>query len=217
VPPAPIPAPEPPADDPGVIVIDRGPNSHPEPEPPGEPEVEVPRPEPQDNGIEDHTQPQLERQGPTGKERANQQKARPKPVIPTELKRPVKAGSADAALRDICLGWITGDPKLIKAHVRTNTPVRIYNRGKLSHKMTGREFLELTSDAVTRMETRDFRLKPLSFKNNKVYSSGVHTYVGKDELVRKTRLNYTLKKLGNVWTIVEVGYSPGEIASPAKR
>lgn len=119
-------------------------------------------------------------------------------------------GTAERAFEEIGRGWLHGDIRPIAHHVSPETDVRIFQNGTLSHTMKGSEFIELTEDAMHRLETTDFSIQILTRLDAKVFSKGMHKYVGPDGGNRETTVTYTLKKIADDWIIVEAGFAhPG--------
>jgi len=118
-----------------------------------------------------------------------------------------REGTVERAFEEIGLGWHQSDIALIIGHVLPGIMIRIYQEGKFSHKISGEDFIQLTADAMERMQTEEFSVEILNRMPEKVFGVGMHRYIGPDGEKDRAFVTYTLKKIAGKWIIVEAGFS----------
>ncbi len=121
---------------------------------------------------------------------------------------------AQAAVDDIQKAWQTGDIEPLAKHIRRDSRIAVYLRGKYQYSLDAGDYLDMTRDAFRSMHTEHFDLDQLHLKQNGIYTvTGRHVYkndVGQD---RTVFISFVLEKTDadNEYVITQVGTSPDQI------
>jgi len=96
------------------------------------------------------------------------------------------ADSYQAAFADIARGWSDSDIKLIRRHTRdTDTRLSVFLNKKYSYSIASGDFLQITRDALDRLNTVSFDFTRLrKAKNGDVTAFGKHIYRVSDSTTR---------------------------------
>ena len=102
------------------------------------------------------------------------------------IRNSYSADSYQAAFADIARGWSDGDIKLIRRHTRdSDTRLSIFLNKKYSYSIASGDFLQITRDALDRLNTVSFDFTRLrKAKNGDVTAFGKHVYRVSDTSTR---------------------------------
>ena len=94
------------------------------------------------------------------------------------LRNSYPAGSYQAAFADIARAWTDGDVKLLRRHTRdADTRLSVFLKKKYSYSIASGDFLQITRDALDRLNTVSFDFTRLrKAKNGDVTAFGKHVY-----------------------------------------
>ena len=94
------------------------------------------------------------------------------------IRNSYSADSYQAAFADIARGWSDGDIKLIRRHTRdADTRLSVFLNKKYSYSIASGDFLQITRDALDRLNTVSFDFTRLrKAKNGDVTAFGRHVY-----------------------------------------
>lgn len=113
-------------------------------------------------------------------------------------------GSLEEALVDIEATWWEEEPEFLMLHVDHTSNVDIYNNGKFSHSLTPRQIYKLTVEALTRIDTTEFRFTSVDKRGFSARANARHEFIGPDRHKRTMYLTYYLEKNRQRWIIERI-------------
>jgi hypothetical protein len=117
-----------------------------------------------------------------------------------------KEESLSDALSDLRAAWMNGDLERFRARVAGEGRVRIYLRGAYKYSISNADFVQMTRDAMSRMDTTAFELDTKRLlADGRAFVAGKHTYRDADGEKREVYVSYALQKEGGRWKVVEAG------------
>ena len=91
-----------------------------------------------------------------------------------------------------------------------NVKIAVFQRGKYEYSLGANDYLDLTRDALTHMDTISFTLDRVKKNGVGVYTvSGKQIYVDSNNQQYKVYVSYVLQRIDGRWIITQVGSSPG--------
>ena len=91
-----------------------------------------------------------------------------------------------------------------------NVKIAVFQRGKYEYSLGANDYLDLTRDALTHMDTISFTLDRVKKNGVGVYTvSGKQIYVDSNNQQYKVYVSYVLQRIDGHWIITQVGSSPG--------
>jgi hypothetical protein len=145
-------------------------------------------------------------------------------VVPREEKRgdsdyyltPRESRASESladAVEDLRKAWLNGDFERMKTRIRNDGKVRIYLRGKYKYSISAGDFVQMTRDAMSRIDTTSFELNaPQHLEDGRAFVSGKHTYRDPDGEKQEVYVSYVLERDGGRWKIIEAGSGSAAIA-----
>ena len=123
------------------------------------------------------------------------------------LSRPSR-GTIDWALRDVRNAWLRNDLDSIDQYIDRDKRINVYIDGRYTYSVEGRDYVEMTRDALERMDTIDIDFYSIKRHGDDRYIAyGEHTYRDADGDRKTAYISYTFEKVHGDWTIAEVGSS----------
>jgi hypothetical protein len=125
---------------------------------------------------------------------------------------PGSRSGLSVALDDIKDAWMSGDYTGMVAHVDTGKTIAIYLDGKYSYSLPGKDYRDMTRDAIKHIETSDFQIYKVEKRSDGAYTAfGKHEFTDVDGNAKTAYVSYTLVKSGGRWIIVASGSSDNEL------
>jgi hypothetical protein len=123
-----------------------------------------------------------------------------------------KASPIDSAVADIKQAWQGRDIQLLAKHIRSDSRIAVYLRGKYQYSLDASDYLDITRDAFAATKTVRFTLDRVQRKQKDVYTvSGRHVYTDKDGEERTVHVSYVLEKMDDEYVITQVGSAPDQV------
>ncbi|HZP83539.1 MAG TPA: hypothetical protein VFB21_17980 [Chthonomonadaceae bacterium] len=120
--------------------------------------------------------------------------------------------SVEAAADDIRKAWQNGDIELLAKHIRRDSRIAVYLRGKYQYSLDAGDYLDMTRDAFQTTKTIRVELDNVKKKENDVYTlTGRHVYRSKDGQQRTVFISFVLEKMDDNYIITQVGTAPDQI------
>lgn len=123
-------------------------------------------------------------------------------------------GSLEEALNDIEATWWERSPEFLMWHVDADRSVDVFYKGKYSHSLSPREIYKLTSEAVDRIRTTEFRFTSADRDGPEVRAVAIHEFDGPDGKHRTAKLIYYLQRVRDRWVITQIDFNKTSYGSP---
>jgi hypothetical protein len=121
--------------------------------------------------------------------------------------------SLSDAVADIRAAWMNGDMERFQKRVGGDRRVRIYLRGAYKYSISTADFVQMTRDAMSRMDTTSFSLDTTKLlADGRAFVAGKHAYRDAEGSKREVYVSYVLEKDDGRWRIVEAGSGTEAIA-----
>lgn len=118
----------------------------------------------------------------------------------------------DNSLRDIRRAWLDGDIQLLSRHVRRDTRVSVYLRGKYQYSLDAGDYLDMSRDALQTTKTVKFELDDIRRKDHGIFVvTGSHVYRDKEGAERTVYVSYVVERADDEYYITQVGTAPDRI------
>jgi hypothetical protein len=90
--------------------------------------------------------------------------------------------------------------------------ISVFLKGKYQYSMTSDDYLDITRDALTNLDTISFNLDRIKRKASGVYSvSGIHIFADKNGTEHKVYVSFVLERIHDNWVLTQVDDSPGRL------
>lgn len=126
-----------------------------------------------------------------------------------EKSEDLKDKLVDTAVGDITKAWQDRDIQTLSKHVRRDSRIAVYLRGKYQYSLDASDYLDMTRDAFRATKTVRFEIDGVQRKENGVYAvTGHHVYKDRDDQERTVHVSYVLQKMDGEYYITQVGSAP---------
>jgi len=119
-----------------------------------------------------------------------------------------------AAVDDIQKAWQDRDIQFLVKHIRNDSQIAVYLRGKYQYSLDSGDYVDMTRDAFRATKTVKFVLDGVQGKADGVYVvTGHHVYQDKDGAEHTVHISYVLERADDSYYITQVGTDPDKATS----
>lgn len=114
-----------------------------------------------------------------------------------------------AAVDDIMNAWKDRDIQSLVKHVRKDSQIAVYLRGKYQYSLDSGDYVDMTRDAFSATKTVRFVLDNIQRKQDGVYVvTGHHVYKDNSGAEHTVHISYVLERADDGYYITQVGTDP---------
>jgi hypothetical protein len=124
-----------------------------------------------------------------------------------------RAQGLRVALNDLTRYWEDDDVRGLRTHTSPDLSVAVFQNEKFAYSLRSRDFLDMSSDALDRINTTAFRFNDVRERNDGLVNAyATHRYRVRGTTEQKTAtVRCTMVYLGGAWYLSAVSFSPGSL------